>query len=215
MNKRKELSILKKIYNLSKIKYEVFEKPDFILKNYKTNFGVEICELYLNNTIARVINYDGYLEKILNSNDTSILDKNDIGNIKKSKLYIWNEEIRKYCFLIDVISVKNDYNLDFHSEPSYELVEKKVIDIINKKHKKSLFYIPLEYYELIIQSMQVLPEKYIERLCKSDRIIEAIRNSRFKRMYLLINNCLCVYGENIVENIKFSIIGGASSEQCN
>lgn len=45
-----------------------------------------------------------------------------------------------------------------------------------------------------------------------DKIRKILNNSRFKSVYLLINNYLYVYGENIEENIEFSNIGGALNE---
>ena len=109
--KDRELQILKKIYNSNKIVIKDHEQPDFVIEADNVHFGVEITELYLNESVARLINYPGYKERILNSKDNSVLDKNDIGVLSRHEMYILDKTDYKYKFLFDFVAVKYDDNL--------------------------------------------------------------------------------------------------------
>ncbi len=209
MNKKdRELQILKKIYSSNKIAIDNYEQPDFVIRADNCIFGVEITEFYLNESIARLINYPGYKERILNSKDNSVLDKKDIGVLSKQELYILDKTDNKYKFFDDFVAVKYDDNLNFNSKPSYEFVENKIIKIINIKTKKSKNYNTFDYNELIIQSLEMKSEEYINKLSLSEKILDAVDKSSFKRMYLLIGKYLCVYGQNPQENLNLYNVGG-------
>lgn len=210
--KDRELQILKKIYNSNKIIIKDHEQPDFVIEADKVTFGVEITEFYLNESVARLINYPGYKERILNSKDNSVLDKNDIGVLSRHEMYILDKTDDKYKFLFDFVAVKYDDNLNFNSKPSYEFIENKIIEIINTKNEKSKDYDTFDYNELIIQSMEMISEEYINKLSLSENVLDAVDKSSFKRMYLLIGKYLCVYGQNPRENLDLYNVGGDSNE---
>lgn len=210
--KDRELQILKKIYNSDKIAIKDHEQPDFVIETGNVKFGVEVTEFYLNESVARLINYPGYKERILNSKDNSVLDKNDIGVLSRHEMYILDKNDDKYKFLFDFVAVKYDDNLNFNSRPSYEFIENKIIEIINIKNEKSKNYDKFNYNELIIQSMEMISEEYINKLSLSEKILDAVDKSSFKRMYLLIGKYLCVYGENPRENLNLYNVGGDSNE---
>ena len=67
MNKIEEKKILNEIYTDNMFEIQESEQPDFVLKNKNNNekFGVEVTELYHNESSARLKNYPGYFEKIL------------------------------------------------------------------------------------------------------------------------------------------------------
>ena len=210
--KDRELQILKKIYNSNKIVIENHEQPDFVIRADNYTFGVEITEFYLNESVARLINYPGYKERILNSKDNSVLDKNDIGVLSRHEMYILDKTDDKYKFLFDFIAVKYDDNLNFNSNPSYEFIENRIIEIINTKNQKSKDYDTFDYSELMIQSMEMISEKYINKLSLSEKVLDAVDKSSFKRMYLLVGKYLCVYGQNPRENLNLYNVGGDSNE---
>lgn len=83
IKKNKEYQILRKIYTNKKIKIKPSEEPDFIIEFENEKFGVEITEYYYNEASARLKNYKGYIEKILKSDSSNILDKRDKGIIEK------------------------------------------------------------------------------------------------------------------------------------
>lgn len=210
--KDRELQILKKIYNSDKISIKEHEQPDFVLQADNVTFGVEITEFYLNESVARLINYPGYKERILNSKDNSVLDKNDVGVLSRHEMYILDKTDDKYKFLFDFVAVKYDDNMNFNSKPSYEYIENKIIEIINTKNEKSKEYDTFDYNELIIQSMEMISEEYINKLSLSEKILDSVDKSSFKRMYLLIGKYLCVYGQNPRENLDLYNVGGDSNE---
>lgn len=210
--KNKEYKILKKIYNSKRIAITDYEKPDFIIEADNTKFGVEVTEFYLNESVARLINYKGYKEKILNSNDNKVLDKRDIGVLSRHELYVLDKVDNQYKFLFDFVAVKYDDGLNFHSKPTYELVENKIIDIINIKNNKANDYEKHDYTELIIQGMESISEEYIKKLLVSQKILDMVDNSFFKRVYLLIGKYLIVYGENPNENIELYNVSGDANE---
>ena len=210
--KDRELQILKKIYNSNKIVIKDHEQPDFVIEADKVTFGVEITEFYLNESVARLINYPGYKERILNSKNNNVLDKNDIGVLSRHEMYILDKTDDKYKFLFDFVAVKYDDNLNFNSKPSYEFIENKIIEIINTKNEKSKDYDTFDYNELIIQSMEMISEEYINKLSLSENVLDAVDKSSFKRMYLLIGKYLCVYGQNPRENLDLYNVGGDSNE---
>lgn len=210
--KNKEFKTLKKIYNSKKITIKDYEKPDFIIEVNNIKFGVEVTEFYLNESVARLINYKGYKEKILNSNDNKVLDKRDIGVLSCHELYVLDKMDNQYKIFFDFVAVRYDDNLNFHSKPTYSFVENKIIDIINIKNNKASDYEKFDYIELIIQSMESISEEYIKKLLLSEKILDIVDNSFFKRVYLLIGKYLIVYGENPKENIELYNVSGDVNE---
>lgn len=69
MNKIDELNIIRTIYELTHFTVKESEKPDFILTNkmkFKDKpFGVEVTELYSSESSARLLNIEGYFDKII------------------------------------------------------------------------------------------------------------------------------------------------------
>lgn len=69
MDKHRERDILDKYLQLFKLdrigEIKASERPDFLIKSGNLILGVEITELYINETMARINNKEGYLEMIL------------------------------------------------------------------------------------------------------------------------------------------------------
>lgn len=140
IKKHKEYQILKKIYDSKKITIQPSEKPDFIIGSGKERFGVEITEYYYNESSARLKNYKGYGDKILNSNPVNVLDKRDKETIHKIGLYVKAPEQNKYDFFMNVIQLQyNEFYLP-GQEPKFKDVENQIINIIRNKDKKSANY---------------------------------------------------------------------------
>lgn len=204
--KDNEKIILNKIYNTNILNIIETEEPDFIIESKNEIFGVEITEFYYNESTARLINYNGYKEKILNSKDNSILDKSDIGKITRKELYIYNEKENNWIFLKNYIGIRYSENEEMNVFPNYKEVENKIINIIDKKNNKAKKYQKLKYLELIIQDKEGIKQAYLKELSTSKKIITAIKKSKFKRLYIITGNFLFAYGDNPGENInKYSI----------
>ena len=108
IKKQKEKNIVVNIYNSSEIIIKDSEQPDFIIESSSEKFGVEVTELYLSESEARLNNYSGYKEKILNSNDNSVLDKRDVGTLSKQEVYMLNNITNEWIFLFDFVHVLSE-----------------------------------------------------------------------------------------------------------
>lgn len=202
IKKQKEKNIVINIYNSSEIIIKDSEQPDFIIESSSEKFGVEVTELYLSESEARLNNYSGYKEKILNSNDNSVLDKRDVGTLSKQEVYMLNNITNEWIFLFDFVHVKYDDNKTFHSKPSYDFIENKIIETIDIKDNKAEKYQKSDYNELLINCPTDIPESIIKKLYTSQKIFEKVNNSKFKRVYLLSEKYLCIYGDNPRENLE-------------
>ncbi len=111
MNKKKnfEYIIVSTIYNENEYKYneingEKQEKPDFILRrNNGIEFGVEVTELYYNETSARLKKRPKYVEDIKRGE----IDKRDIKLLHVNSLYldIGNDNEPDYQFLFNNFTI--------------------------------------------------------------------------------------------------------------
>ena len=217
MNKKqREMEVLKKIYKEPIVKINHTDKPDFIIDGDNERFGVEITDYYYNDSSARLKNQPGYFNEIIKSDNDSILNKKDRGLITREAIYIKDTTDDKYKFLVDTVGLKYNDRYDYNIEPSYEDVEKQLIDRIQEKNEKSKEYEKLDYYELFIQDR----EKYFAknrnrqiRLYNSKLLLNAITKSKFKRVYLFSGDVLSIIGDNPSENmLKYNMIDNASSE---
>lgn len=210
--KDRERQIVCNIYNSKNITIKEHEMPDFIIVSNEETFGVEVTEYYYNESTARLINYKGYKERILNSKDDSVLDKSDIGKLSRHEMYILDTTDDKYKFLFDFVAVKYRDDLGYDVLPSYCDVENDIISIINEKNMKALNYQQYDYTELIIQCMESISEETINKLSISKSILKKVDESQFKRVYIMIGKYLCVYGTNPQENIDKYNVGGEDNE---
>ncbi len=186
VDKNKEREILELVYrgekNYKIIDDEETEKPDFIVKNIKTDelFGVEITNLYYNPTSAKLKNISGY------SNDLQKkVPKSDKKYVSTHKIYL-DVGNGDYAYLTDRICLKN------HTMEDYiDVIEKT---ILNKQDKSKNYNPDLSYLELFIMDRENYFEfKNIENLkyiLNSPKINKAIDESNFRRVYFftIINN---------------------------
>ena len=203
IKKQKEYEILRMIYKNEKINAILSEEPDFILENKNEKFGVEVTEYYFNESSARLKNYKGYSEKILQSKSQNVLDKRDRGFIQKVGLYIKNTSNNKYEFLMDTINTKYNNDYEFGQLPQYDDVEKQIVEIIKKKNIKSQNYNKeLDYIELFIKDQECYLEKHLYEINGSKNILKVVENSGFKRIYIFSGKHLFIFGTEPEENMK-------------
>lgn len=83
MNKVTEFSVLKCVYDIEHFHVEESEKPDYILNNRcrpdLSKFGVEITELFANDSHARISNTLGYFDDIIDKG--KYIHKDDVANL--------------------------------------------------------------------------------------------------------------------------------------
>lgn len=213
---QRELEVLKQIYKEPVVTIKHIDKPDFVIEGQDEKFGVEITDYYYNDSSARLKNMPGYIERILNSNDDSVLDKRDKGLISKTTLYLMDTRDNQYKYVGDNVALKYDKDLSWDEDPDYVSVEERLIEIINDKDSKSNEYEKLDYCELFIQDREGYFAKDNNRqisLYNSDSILNAVANSNFKRVYLFSGNTLNIIGDKPIENmLKYNMIDNVSSK---
>lgn len=199
--KEKERKAVNQFYKENSVEIINYEKPDFIIKTNDETFGVEVTDYYYNESSARIKNFKGYTEKILNSNDDSVLDKRDIDKITKLRLYVYNKQKKENIFVNDFVGLKYKQNYEININPDFNFIEKQFIDIINKKSDKIVKKQNIDYYELFIQDKENYIFKYMNNIIYSKKILLTIVKSNFKRVYIFSNKKLCIIGENPKEKL--------------
>lgn len=174
--KEEEFKTLKKIYN-DNIRYNIIEseKPDFIVKDlkYEEEFGVEITELYYNQSSARLQKIPNYTYELLKNG----IPRNDQGILNVQQIYISINN--KWEYLGDTIGQKFK---------KYDDYIEAIVNTIITKTKKAKDYKKLKYLELFIEDKErylqfkkISDLKYLEN---SEKLNKAISSSLFKRIYL-------------------------------
>lgn len=178
--KDKEKVILRRIYNkkndnLYELLEDKGEKPDFILKDIKTNekFGVEVTKLYYNQSTARLKEIPNYETKLL-KNGIPRKDKDTLG---RHQIYVSINN--NWVYLLDRIG---------HKFGKYDDYIDKLVSIINNKTKKAKNYQSLTYLELFIDDREDFFNfkniSELKKLDESEEIWNAIEKSPFRRIYL-------------------------------
>ena len=135
LNKKEEKEILNSLYSEQENTIEESERPDFILsKDGKRKFGVEITELFYNESSARLKKHKEYGGKILKLNtQKKYMHKDDITNLVPIKLYYKLKDNEEYQYFADTVA-KVSYPGKLPGERlSCEEYEKLLISIIRRK----------------------------------------------------------------------------------
>lgn len=146
MNKGRELEILKLILDTTnvEIKDNGSKQPDFILtySSENTSVGIEITELYLNDSRARLKNIDNYL--------------NDIIKLNKFRGKLDEKLLRPDDFVIINIDGSDGECIKLiYMEHTLEQYEKAVIKTIEKKNAKyEKFNVKYDYMNLFIYDFE-------------------------------------------------------------
>lgn len=195
MDKIKEQKILERVYNkTNKDKFKIIdynsEKPDFVLEDLSTKeqFGVEITDMYYSQYSAMLKEIPNFISDSLNNG----IPRRAQGELNVHQLYV--DINNKWTYLGDTIG---------HKFKKYDDYINRLIETINLKGEKAKKYKKLDYFELFIDDK----EKYLffkninelSYLEKSSKLIEAILNSPYKRIYFftVINreNVLLIFGD--------------------
>jgi hypothetical protein len=94
LKKKRELEIVRMIYleTQNSIKIDHAENPDFLLHNFLKNFlfGVEVTELYRNQSSARLQKITGYVDELVEKN--RYRHKDDFQELRPDNIDILNED---------------------------------------------------------------------------------------------------------------------------
>ncbi len=194
--KEKEKIVLRYIYNeKNEDKYELIdnnsEQPDFIIKDLNTGglFGVEVTDMYYDRFSAMLKEKPGVIADMLKKG----IYRNAIGVLNKHQLYI--ELNNSWHYIGETIGEK------FKKYDDY--IDALVKTIEEKNEKEKNYNKNLKYNELFINDKEnYLAFKNTKQLAcleNSEKLLKAINNSPFKRIYFFTivdkNNMLLLVGD--------------------
>jgi hypothetical protein len=196
MNKENEYEILNDVYQTDKFEIERTERPDFILKNSGVKslhkFGVEITELYTNESHARVKNIKGYINEIF-----------DYGKYRKQidEVFLPRRKVK----LISPENVEYEVMGIIENNPKYQEYEKLADEITKKDIKYSKYNKECVYTNLVIRDYEQVYLKLKNEFVLLDRLESAIQKSKFRELFLISETeeskvyiplkLLCIYKE--------------------
>jgi len=180
----KEQDILSKIFK-KPFEYNILksEKPDFIISynsraNKTVNVGMEITELYYNDSSARLKNKNEYVKNVI---DGEKIHKKDKGAFDVREVTYFPQGDVSKSFKTKMLFEKN-YSIDDY--------RRAFLQTLTKKNKKRVAYQEgLEQTGLVIYDK----EKHFKKLSKYDfirfffneNIMEEIKSSPFEEIYLI------------------------------
>ncbi len=175
-----ERNILQLIYKPSEYSIIEFEKPDFILEDKNGNkFGVEITQLFLDESSARLKNKPNYLNDIIQNNK---LDKRDVGILNVGEIVAIDDNGNE---IPETRSM--GVSQDLPQSPNRIEVLKKLVSSKNYKlvkYDKRVQFIDLIIYNdgsfisgLEIQKQQIL--SYLKKQESANTLISSFRKIVF------------------------------------
>ncbi|MDR7130630.1 hypothetical protein J2X69_002986 [Algoriphagus sp. 4150] len=175
----KELKIFNMVYgNKNDLIAMPKDKPDIWVDNLKgENFGVEITELYKDQSEARLNNVKGYLNKIINLQE--YIHKHDKENLKKVNISYYDKSRKEEVNIPSVLTKAAGF------EEYFKLVE---LSIIEKSSKSKQYNKNLNYHNLIIHdntSGLKFESNTVINFFSKNSISEAILGSSFEEIYLI------------------------------
>lgn len=175
-----ELRIFNSIYaNRKDLSIDLKDKPDvWVTNNIGKKFGVEITQIYTNESSARLENLPNYLSDLIGGG--KFKHKDDKDHIIVDEITIIDKE--NNLKLNDTAVITQGIN----EEKYYSLIEER----IKEKDKKSIYYDKeLNYYNLIIEDntsgLNFKLDTVINHFSKRS-ISRTILESCFKEIYLIV-----------------------------
>lgn len=190
MDKLEEKNIFSKVYSNSQYKVEERERPDFIVSDINNiKIGVEITELYYNESQARTIKIPNYISDIIKSkgSEKSYKHKEDKNNLQYVEMYVKNKDGKYENFLDAVENIKTKKQ-KISAGTEYDLFIERIIEKIEEKNNKSEKYQKVDFLELIIKDMGnyfQFNKIDIEKIRNEKRIMDIISKSNFRNVYLI------------------------------
>lgn len=177
---KNERTILNRLYNHNLYIIEKTEEPDFILTNKETNeiFGVEITELFINESSARIKKKPDYMQRIIGGIDNNrYLDKNDIKELPAVKIYAKNIN-NEYEEMIDAVQMPR------LTVEGYIDKIKKIVETKNKKNYRDKY----QKVELFIYDTEDYfyskDKNTMYKLLNNKDLLDLVKNSIFSGVYI-------------------------------
>lgn len=181
---QKEYEILLKVFKEnSGCKVEKSEQPDFVVSysngsSADISVGVEITELYYNQSSARLKNRPGYIANVING---VAVHREDRDQMDVREVTYLPGGLQSKAFKTKMLFLKNYTIEDYRSAFLHALKKKK---ISREKYKEGLSQTGLIIYDKEGQFKKIEKEKFIGNFF-SDKIVEEIKSSPFEEIYLV------------------------------
>lgn len=204
--------ILSKVFSEKEFDIEETEKPDFILTNKKSQeeFGVEVTELFINQSSARIKKIPNYISQILNSEDErKYKTKDDITNLPTVKFYIKDNVNDTYSPVLE-----NAVKIPTMSIEEYIEKVKQFIQSKNNKNYKN----KCENVELVINDAEEFfyykDVLMLNKFLKNKELLNLVKNSIFRVVYIITKynkeDVIITIGakKNSVNQDKYKVVSG-------
>ena len=156
------------------------DKPDFWLTNRQNlQFGIEITELFFNESEARLNKIDNYLKELLDSK--SYKHKDDIENLDVSEITIIDENgIEK--IKTNAVIHKTSGNRDSYATNLENRIEEKNLQLLSYEQG-------FAFYNLIIRDHDNhypdLDPENVYRIVFTDKMINLLKGSNYDEIFLV------------------------------
>lgn len=186
---------------------EKTEEPDFILTNRKINemFAVEITELFINQSSARIKKIHNYVSNIINGKDEKrYADKEDIENLPVAKIYVKNR-YNQYDKVTDAVKLPI-VTIEKYIDKIKKIIKTKSDkNYRNKCEKVELFINDTE--EFFYDKDVITMNKFV---CNKD-LVDQVKNSIFSTVYILTKynkeDVIITVGKvNLIDTDKYEVI---------
>lgn len=128
-----ERAILNKVFSEKEFDIEETEEPDFLVTNkkFQEKFGVEVTELFINQSSARIKKIPNYIGQILNGEDERrYKTKDDITNLPTVKIYIKDNVKNTYSPVLEKAVKIPTMSIEEYIENVKNLYKRKTLKII-------------------------------------------------------------------------------------
>ncbi|MFR5684284.1 MAG: hypothetical protein ACLUD1_09610 [Clostridia bacterium] len=175
--------------------------------NRKTNevFGVEITELFINQSSERIKNIHNYVSNIINGKDEKrYADKEDIENLPVAKIYVKNR-YNQYDKVTDAVKVPI-VTIEKYIDKIKKIIKTKSDkNYRNKCEKVELFINDTE--EFFYDKDVITMNKFV---CNKD-LVDQVKNSIFSTVYILTKynkeDVIITVGKvNLIDTDKYEVI---------
>lgn len=182
LKKKRELEIVRMIYpeTENSIKDDHEENPDFLLYNFlkKFVFGIEVTELYRNQSSARLKKIGGYVDDLVNKGQYR--HKDDFNELKVDDFDVLNDDG----------TIKSTFRGVFQNLPSISEFLQLLENCIAQKESKLLHYATeAKFHNLLIyETEDYFASVKVEDFYSTvffDNIQELLRNTGFREIYFI------------------------------
>ncbi len=171
------------MFNEKEFDIEETEKPDFLVTNkkFQEKFGVEVTELFINQSSARIKKIPNYIGQILNGEDERrYKTKEDITNLPIVKIYIKDNVNNTYSSVLEKAVKIPTMSIGEYIENVKKSIQKK-----NTKNYKNI----CESVELVVNDAEeFFYDKDIlilNKFLKNKELLNLVKDSIFRVVYIV------------------------------